>query len=236
MLAKQAHLGTGEGMSNSRFYWERPDKVEEFAARAADRRLLLMLDSFDHPPSVRVLDLGCAGGRNTAVLAERGFDVHAIDASGAMVERTRNRVAAVLGTREAERRVRQGRMADLENFASGSFELVVALGVYHSAATRGEFDKALSESARVLVPGGQLLVSSFHPDSEPMGEALRSVKGEEHLYDGFASGSLFLLKSEALDAEMSCHGLYPVVPTETVVAPTDTGRRVTVNALYRKAR
>jgi cyclopropane fatty-acyl-phospholipid synthase-like methyltransferase len=223
-------------MSNSQSYWERPDKVEEFAGRAADRRLLTILDSFDHPPSVRVLDVGCAGGRNTVVLAEHGFDVHATDASGAMVERTRSRVAAVLGSHEAERRVRQGRMADLEGFTSESFELVVALGVYHSAATQSEFDEALSESARVLVPEGQLLVASFHPDSEPMGEALRSVEGEDHLYDGFDSGPLFLLKSGALDAVMSRQGLYPVVPTETVVTPTDKGRRVTVNALYRKAR
>ena len=114
--------------------------------------------------------------------------------------------------------------------------MVVALGVYHSAATQGEFDEVLSESARVLAPEGQLLVASFHPDSEPMGEALRSVEGEDHLYDGFDSRPLFLLKSEALDASVSRHGLFPVVPTETVVTPTDTGRRVTVNALYRKAR
>jgi len=170
------------------------------------------------------------------VLAERGFDVHAIDASAAMVERTRSRVAAVLGSHEAERRVRQKRMAALEGFASESFELVVALGVYHSAARPGELDEALRESARVLVPEGRLLVASFHPDSQPSGEALRLVEGEDHLYDGFDSGPLYLLRPEALDARMSRCGLFPVVPTETVVTPTDTGRRVTVNALYRKAR
>ena len=31
-----------------------------------------------------VLDLGCAGGRNTVLLAERGFDVWAVDASDAV--------------------------------------------------------------------------------------------------------------------------------------------------------
>ena len=94
-------------------YWEDPAQVARFAEREADRRLAALLPSFPDPARTRVLDLGCAGGRNAALLALKGFDVHALDASAAMVAHTRERLAAVLGVAEAERRVRQGRMDDL---------------------------------------------------------------------------------------------------------------------------
>ncbi|UCC83417.1 MAG: class I SAM-dependent methyltransferase [Gemmatimonadota bacterium] len=221
-------------MSDAGSFWEDPDRVEEFAGREPDRRLLELLDSFEMPGATRVLDLGCAGGRNTEVLARGGFDVQAIDSSVSMVARTRERVTAALGAGEAERRVRVGHMEDLGDFASGSFQLIVALGVYHNAASEETWEGALRETARVLVPGGLALVANFTPGFEPHGEALRRVADARHLYEGFDAGPLYLLDADELDAEMARHGLLPIVPTETVETPTDTGRRVTANALYRK--
>lgn len=219
---------------SARSYWEEPEQVESFAGRAPDRRLLELIKSYRKAEQTRVLDLGCAGGRNTVILAERGFDVQAIDASVAMVEKTRERVAAVLGPAEARARVRLGRMEDLGDFAPESFELVVALGVYHSASSQGEWDRAVSETARVLTPGGKVLVASFSPASDPTGAGLRPVAGEPHVYEGFPSGRLLLLDAAELDAGMGRQGLSPVVPTRMVVAPTESGRRATVNALYRR--
>lgn len=214
-------------------FWEDAERVEMFAERDPDRRLLSLVESYPDPQATRVLDIGCAGGRNTVVLAERGFDVHAMDSSSAMVEKTRERVAAILGEREAERRVRVGHMEDLSDLGSESFQLVVALGVFHNATSRRQWDRALAETTRVLIPGGRLLVSSFSPRSDP-GAGLHPVAGEAHVYEGFDAGPLFLLEADELDSEMARHDLISVVPTETVVAPTDTGRRVTVNGLYRK--
>jgi SAM-dependent methyltransferase len=221
-------------MTDAHSFWEDLDRVEAFADREPDRRLLQLLDSYAEPAATRVLDLGCAGGRNTAVLAERGFDVRAIDSSSSMVAKTRERVAAMLGADVAERRVRVGRMEDLGEFASESFDLVVALGVYQNAASAEEWDRALSETVRVLIPDGLLLVADFTPRFEPHGVALRRVAGGRHLYEGFEAGSLYLLDADELDAEMALHGLLPVVATETVEVPTDSGRRATANALYRK--
>jgi SAM-dependent methyltransferase len=221
-------------MTDARCFWEDPERVDEFAGREPDRRLLELLDSFEEPGATRLLDLGCAGGRNTAALAERGFDVHAIDSSSSMVAKTRERVAAVLGAGEAEQRVRVGRMEDLGVLASRSFQLVVALGVYHNAASDEIWERALSETARVLVPDGLLLVANFTPGFQPHGEALPPVSGTRHLYEGFEGGPLYLLDADELDAEMKRFGLWPVEPTETVETQTDSGRRVTANGLYRK--
>ena len=221
-------------MSETLPFWEQPETVETFAARDPDLRLLELIRDCEHPHEVRVLDLGCAGGRNTTLLAERGFDVHAIDASTAMVTRTRQRVAAVLGERAAKERVRLGRMDDLSYFAANSFDLGVALGIFQSARSRAEWDRAVSEAARVLAPGGTLLLAHFTPRTDITGEGVRPVPGEPHVYDGFSAGRMVLFEAPALDAAIARHGLEPVVPSETVAARTDRGQRVTVNACYRK--
>jgi len=221
-------------MRDTESYWESPEKVDEFANREADLRLLALIDSCENPERVRVLDLGCAGGRNASVLGERGFDFYAVDSSAAMVERTHVRVAAILGLEEAGRRVRQGRMDDLAGFDSESFDVIVALGIYHNATSEEEFERSLSESARVLQPSGQLLVSSFSPRFQPKGEALRPVDGMLHVFDGFGAGLMYLLEAEELDLAMSRHGLLPSVATETVITRTDSGTRVTINGLYQK--
>ena len=216
-------------------FWEQPEQVEKFSGREPDHRLRELLSRFDDPADVSVLDLGCAGGRNAELLAREGFDVRALDASAAMVEETRRRMASVLGPEEADRRVRRGWMSDLGAFPAGTFGLVVALGIYHNAGSRGQWDRALSETARVLEDEGLLLVSNFAPGTDLTGEGLKRRGGDGHVHVGAPGGPLYLLTGEELDEEMARHGLRPVHPTETVEVEADPGRRVTVNALYRKS-
>ena len=220
-------------MSDSQF-WDEQEQVERFAAREPDRRLLALIERYPDRSLTRVLDIGCAGGRNTELLAARGFDVFAIDMSGAMVQRTDERVASVLGEEEAARRVQRGRMEDLSRFVSAEFNLVVALGVFHSATSGEQWDRALSEAARVLAPDGLMLVAVFSPRSDPDGTGLTRVNGEHHLYDGLRSGLHYLVEADELDADMAGRGLEPVERTDTVMVTLDRGHRVTVNGLYRK--
>jgi len=143
-------------MVDSPPFWEQPEQVERFASRPPDERLLDLLQAYEVPDKTRVLDLGCAGGRNTVVLAERGFDFWAIDSSQRMVEHCRRRVAEVVGGKEADRRVMVGKMHDLNQFDPESLDMVVSLGVYHNASSRAEWDLALAETARVVRPEGPI--------------------------------------------------------------------------------
>ena len=214
--------------------WESPESVEKFARRDPDARLLELLDRAAAPAEVRVLDLGCAAGRNAAVLAARGFDFHALDASRAMIAHTRQRVAAILGAEAAAGRVRPGQMDDLSEFADAAFDLVVALGIFHCAASRREWSRALDECARVLAPGGRLLVSVFTPETDLHGTGVHPIPGEPHVYSGFSSGRTYLVDAATLDAEMADRDLEPLVPSRTVRVELEKGRRVVVNALYEK--
>jgi SAM-dependent methyltransferase len=215
-------------------FWEHSDQVEKFASREPDRRLVELIRSYPVPSAVRTLDLGCAGGRNTELLAERGFDVHAVDTSYAMVARTRERLARVIGDDLASRRVRVVSMDDLSVYPDGAFLLVVALGVHHNARSRAEWDRALEETARVLAPGGLLLSSNFSPQSDLTGEGITPVDGEPGVYDGLPSGRHTLFEAPEHDAEMARFGLSPREPTQTVVVDLEVGRRVSVNGLYVK--
>lgn len=213
-------------------FWEQPDVVESFAARDPDHRLVPLVAEYDRPADVRVLDLGCAGGRNTVLLAQRGFDVRALDTSHAMVERTRTRLAEVIGADAAADCVRVGRMDDLSAFSDHSFDLVVALGVYHNARSMTEWNAAIAETARVLKRGGRILLNQFTPDVDLTGEGVRPVEGEPGVYDGMPDGRAVLMNADDLDRAMAAHGLLPDVPSETVRVDTAEGRRVSVNALY----
>ncbi len=218
----------------SDLFWEQSEQVEKFAAREPDRRLVALLGDFDDPGASRVLDIGCAGGRNTELLASRGFDVHAVDTSNAMVERTRERIVWIFGEDEARRRVYVASMDDLGGFSEESTHFVVALGVYHSAYSRDQWNRALTETSRVLARGGRVLVSNFSPRSDLTGEGIAEVAGEPGVFEGLPSGRHVLLEADDLDADMKRHGLVPAVPTDTVIVNTERGRRVTVNGLYRK--
>jgi SAM-dependent methyltransferase len=216
-------------------FWDSPENVERFAAREPDVRLSALLAEYPEPREVRVLDLGCAAGRNAVLLAQKGFNIDALDSSPAMVAKTRERLAPILGASAAERRVRIGRMDDLSFAPDASFDLVVALGLYHCAESRAEWDRALSESVRVLKPGGRLLVSVFTPETDLTGAGTRPVAGEPDVYTGFESGGRHVLVDAAqLDREMARFGLTPLEPTRTARPKVEVGRRVSANGLYVK--
>jgi SAM-dependent methyltransferase len=216
-------------------FWDSPENVERFAAREPDVRLSTLLAEYPEPREVRVLDLGCAAGRNAVLLAQKGFNIDALDSSPAMLAKTRERLAPILGASAAERRVRIGRMDDLSFAPDASFDLVVALGLYHCAESRAEWDRALSESVRVLKPGGRLLVSVFTPETDLTGAGTRPVAGEPDVYTGFESGGRHVLVDAAqLDREMARFGLTPLEPTRTARPKVEVGRRVSANGLYVK--
>src|SRR5690625_4962758 len=231
---------------NGTAFWERPEMVARMAERPADRRLVQLFagegvfgdahSAWRPGPVPRLLDVGCAGGRNTVWAAQHGADVHALDASVAMVRETRKRLAAVSGTDAARARVRQGRMRDLGRWPDGCFDLVVALGVLQDAAGYGEWTETLAAMSRVLRPGGLCLVANFGPDSEPQGRPLETVPGERYGRLGFgpADRHMTLPDKNELDAEFLAHGLVPALPTEEARTETGNGFRTTLNALYRR--
>jgi len=99
----------------------------------------------------RMLDVGCGEGRFCRMTAPRVRERVGIDPTGALLDAAR--------ARDPEGRYIEAR-AEALPFADASFDLVVS---YLSLIDIPDIDAAIPEMARVLAPGGTLLVANLNP-------------------------------------------------------------------------
>ena len=98
----------------------------------------------------RALDVGCGEGRFCRLIARHVAHITGIDPSPSLID-------------EAKRRDPQADYgvgyAETLNFADGSFDLVIS---YLSLIDIDDIDAAIAEMARVLAPGGTLLIANLN--------------------------------------------------------------------------
>jgi SAM-dependent methyltransferase len=99
-----------------------------------------------------VLDVGCGTGRLAAELAGRGAKVWGVDTSEEMLEQARRRLGGSVGLKLAR--------AEALPFRAAWFERVVLRCVVHLV----DRARAIPEVARVLAPGGKVVIATFRPE------------------------------------------------------------------------
>lgn len=197
---------------------------------ALEQRLLRELAG--DPAGRRVLDVGCGDGVLACALAARGAEVSAVDADPAMVAAARARATqAGVGLIVAE-----GRLPALP-YADGAFDLVVASTVLCFVPDAAQ---ALRELARLLAPGGRLVIGELGRWSA--WATIRRVRGrlgaETWRAARFRSaGELRALAEEAgLRVEAVRGAIYypPVGAVARALAGLDSrlGRRTTIGAAF----
>jgi SAM-dependent methyltransferase len=142
---------------SSASYWDGVYRGEDLQGIIYLQRQAAVLEYVEEAhleAGAHVLEIGCGAGHLTMELADRGLRVDAVDASPAMVDAT----SARAGEHGVLERVTVN-VADVHElpFQTGHFDLVVAVGVIpwlHSPAD------AVAEMARVLRPGGELVLTA----------------------------------------------------------------------------
>jgi len=111
-----------------------------------------------------LLDLGCGIGRLCEALAPHMRRVTGIDISGEMIEAARRRCAGLPNVRLLQTAGR-----DLASFPDASFDLVLAADSfpYLVLSGMGLAERHVAEAARVLRPGGDLVILNFSYRGNP---------------------------------------------------------------------
>ena len=111
----------------------------------------------------RALDLGAGEGRTTLWLAERGWEITAVDFSDVAIERGRQRVQAAGAPGRVE-----WICADLVDFdpTGGAYDLVLLMFVHLPAVERR---RLLRLAGATLAPGGVVLVVGYDTSNATQG-------------------------------------------------------------------
>jgi len=157
--------------------WDRV-RAELFGRRADLLALLALLDD-----DWTVGDLGCGTGALSEVLAPAVGRVIAVDESEAMLGAARDRLHGMSNVE-----LRAGSLEALP-ILDGALDAAVLSLVLHYVP---EPARALAEAARVLAPGGRVLIADMQPHER---EEYRHEMG--HLWPGFAEDELRAMLRDA---------------------------------------
>ncbi len=239
-----SHPATGrQRLVTARFqtharYWEDIYDGSDVTSRVYQHRRALALEWVDRlglPDGARVLEVGAGAGLTAVALAERGYQVTAVDTTAAMVDTARRRAAQAAVS--SQLRLALGDAHRLP-FADGAFRLVVALGVIPWLHFP---ERAAQEIERVLTPGGYLVVSAdnrarltdlldprHNPAAAPLRRAAKSALAASGRWRTRDHGvpATFHRRGE-LDRILAAAGLEPVAGATFGFGPfTLLGRRV----------
>lgn len=151
--------------SGYRLWSETYDRAVRLAP-VEEPALLSLID--DLPDGSRVLDAGCGTGRYSAHLQARGHSVVGVDLSPDMLARARQKLPDV--------DFLEGQLDALPVEDAAFDAAVCALTLVHLP----DLDVAAREFARILRPGGKLLISDVHPFPVLLGwqAPVRGASGE----------------------------------------------------------
>lgn len=149
--------------------FSQPATIEEMNERLGIglyRWEVAVIESY-FPPSGRILDIGCGPGREAIALAQRGYDVVAVDISAAALERARTNAA------EADVAV-EFALVDGLQVPAGPFAVALLWVQVLGNMERREDQLALLQNCREALQPGAIVSASGHYEAY-----CRSVWGDQ---------------------------------------------------------
>ncbi|MEX2285038.1 MAG: class I SAM-dependent methyltransferase [Gemmatimonadota bacterium] len=163
------------------YYERRPeeDRLEGGAAQLESFRTRQLLMRFAPPPPATVLDVGGAAGAYAIWLAEAGYTVHLVEPVLRLLTEAQRRSAS------AARELASCSLGDARSLAveDGVIDFILLLGPLYHLTTKEERVRALSESARVLKPGGILFAAAISRWASALDALSRDLFQDPAFYD-----------------------------------------------------
>jgi len=133
-------------------------------------------------PGGRVLELGVGTGRLALPLADQGLVVTGLDASASMLDRLRAKPGAGRLT------LVTGDMVDPTTAGTGFDVVLVGFNTFFNLTSEADQVACLNGVARVLAPGGHLVLEAFVPDPDAHdGVSVRDVSIDRVMLDVVAT-------------------------------------------------
>ncbi len=133
------------------------DRETDFYLHRIEKAVFDAVQQLNRSDGLRLLDVGCGLGMQSARFALRGWEAYGVDASDQMLRLGQFRFPAV------HKKVRLARgIAEALPFRSGFFDVVMCQGAMDHFAERRAF---VAEVERVLKPGGHFVVALANYES-----------------------------------------------------------------------
>lgn len=208
-------------------FWNSSEMADYFGSKPPDPRIVEFLEQYPSDSNIVALDLGCGGGRHTNFLSEKGFTVAAVDVNPGMLEATSRRVE----DRDPVVDVQYGSILNIPH-EDGKFDVVVTTGVLHQAKTVDEYHRATAELARVLKPGGVVLLNIF---TNAIWDDTYVVKSDDGYSVETKEGlSMTLLPKDVFVGMMELQGLHILNEHGEDIKEENTGPRAVYRAFFMK--
>lgn len=130
----------------------------------------------DQRKQLKILDIGCGGGRHVKLFAEQGFATYGADFSGEGIRQTQTMLAKHNLTAE----LTQCDMTKLP-YEDGFFDGAISFGVFYYLDSKG-MKKSIIELHRVLKKGGKAFINARSTDDYRFGKG-KKVENNTFLLD-----------------------------------------------------
>ena len=198
-------------------FWNKVETRIQFQNRNVSKYITDEIDELDS--DLKVIDIGCGGGRYSRYVKQKGMFVIAVDKySNMATSLTEDNITFI-----------QGCINDLP-IQDNMFDVILSIGVIHNAITLEEYEKAISEMYRILKRNGKIIFSVFTNDV--ITDDLTFI--ENSRYEINERQPMILLSKEEINGLFSKYGFKIIKNVDEHITDVGSGKRNVYTVLFKK--